>query len=413
LRVSRALEERAPRQARTERPPVVTPGGQPPVSRAQGWAALAIGGACFALALAGFHAVAAPGGGDILGSKLQHYEAAAGRYDTVFLGSSHVYRGFVPARFDAELAAHGLACHSFNLGIQYPHQLELEYLFRALLASGAGRLRRVLVEYVPLTPQIDPANAFQARAVHWHDLPATALALERILALERAEPGPIPLVPDPENPHSILGLVEQCLPSAWTLTRVHVQHAFKRAFLVDRWTDVLKGLGGRAHGQCAEWARTQGFLALEEDEARLAARGRGENSFTQRRAAFQADLEAFQRDVEVLRTQASAFGDEEWMEAGLRQVHDLSAYHRMASAARAKGVELVVVVMPSLSCERLLEERLGAELGVPVLRFNQPDEFPALYDPALRFDSGHLSADGAQAFSTLLALAWLRRGEAP
>jgi hypothetical protein len=365
------------------------------------------------LALAGFHAVAAPGGGDILGSKLQHYEAAAARYDTVFLGSSHVYRGFVPARFDSELAAQGVPCRSFNFGIQYPHQLELEYLFRALLSADTGRLARVLVEYVPLTPQVDPANAFQSRAVHWHDLAATALALERALAIECGEPGPIPLVPEPENPHSVLGLVEGCLPSVWTLARVHVQHAFKRAFLVNRWTDVLKGLSGRAHGQSAEWARTQGYLALEEDEARLAARGRGENSFTLRRAAFLDDLQSFQADVERLRRLRSSFGDEEWMEAGLHQVHDLRAYQRMAAAARAHRIELVVVVMPSLSCERAVEERLASELGVRVLRFNLPDEFPGLYDPALRFDSGHLSAAGAEAFSALLAQAWLGRREAP
>jgi hypothetical protein len=59
--------------------------------------------------------------------------------------------------------------------------------------------------------------------------------------------------------------------------------------------------------------------------------------------------------------------------------------------------------MPGLSADRRAEARLSAEAGVPVLRYDLPDAYPELYDPALRFDSGHLSAEGARHFSRLLA----------
>ena len=59
--------------------------------------------------------------------------------------------------------------------------------------------------------------------------------------------------------------------------------------------------------------------------------------------------------------------------------------------------------MPSQSANRPFEERLLEELDALVLRYNQPERYPALYDPSLRWDSGHLSAEGATYFSRLLA----------
>lgn len=367
---------------------------------------LAVYLAVLALALSFMRRVAAPGGGDILGSKLQHYLAEPERYDTVFLGSSHVYRAFVPEVFDARLGASGVPSSSFNLGVQYPHQLELEYLARAVLEAGRGRLRRLLIEYVTLMPQVDPDNAFHSRAVYWHDWPATSLALERTRGVAEATPGGIPLVTG-EDEHSVLGEVERLLPSWWAIDRVHLQHWAKRELLIARGPDVLKGLLGRAHGQTGEWARNRGYLSLEEDERRMGARGNADNSIRRRREAFLADLDGYAAEVRAVASEPRWFGDGEWVNAELLQVHDLAAYHAMAAAARREGVELVVVVMPSSNCDRPAEERLGAELGVPVLRFNRPQEFPELYSPELRYDSGHINEAGAVAFTELLARHWL------
>jgi hypothetical protein len=372
----------------------------------QGAAALA----AFALTLTGMQRVVAPGGGDLLASKLQQYQGAAARYDTVFLGSSRIYRGVVPPVFDGLLEASGVPSSSFNLGIQYPHQLELEYLTRQVLSSGRGHLERLFVEYLPLTPQVDPANAFHARAVHWHDWPATVLALERARAIDAELPGGIPLVVDPESEHSVLGELERLLPAWWTLGREHLQHWAKRELLVARRGDVVKGALGRPHGQTAEWGRLQGYLSLEEDERRMRGRGGEENSIQRRRALFLAGLADYSREVELLSREPSFFGDEEWMNAELCQVHDLAAYRTMVAACRRAGVEVCLVIMPSLSCERALEERLAQELSVPVLRYNLPREHPELYRPELRFDAGHLNQEGARVFSERLARDWLAHG---
>lgn len=353
--------------------------------------------------LAGAARVAAPGGGDLLGSKLEAYTRDAHALDTVFLGSSHVYRAFVPELFDAELAAHGASARSFNLGVQSSHVLELEYLTRHVLSAGRGALRRLLVEYQPLTPELDPANAFLARAVHWHDGAATALALECSGAA-----GPVRLIADTDE-RSLLGLAEDALPDWWELDRIHLQHFAKRALLVARWDDVAKGLLGRPHGQTAEWRRTRGYLSLEEDEQRVGTRNPA-NTYRLRREAFRAGLADYAIEVEELAREATFFGDEEWLDARLEQRHELAPYRRMAAAARAAGVEFILVVMPQNACDRPAEERL-AELGVPVFCFNRPQDYPELYDPELRFDSGHANAEGARLFTRRLAGHWLATRE--
>ena len=346
---------------------------------------------------------APPGGGDLLGSKLQHYLASVAQHDTVFLGSSHVYRAFVPAVFDAELAAAGVEARSFNLGVQSTHQLELEYLARLVLDEGRGHLARLFVEYQPFAPQLDLDNAFQARTVHWHDAEATALALARTHAAAAATPGGIPLVVS-EDEHSILGLAERCLPSWWRIDRVHLQHFAKRELCVARGPDLVENLRGRARG--GEWRANRGYLSLEEDERRAGARA-GTNPYRRRREAFLADLADYTAELAALEREPVFFGDGEWMDARLLQVPDFTAYRRMAAEARAAGVELVIVVMPAGTCDRAAEERLARELGVRVLRFNRPARFPALYEPELRFDSGHLAEAGARVFSVELARAWL------
>ncbi len=98
-----------------------------------------------------------------------------------------------------------------------------------------------------------------------------------------------------------------------------------------------------------------------------------------------------------------SFGDAEWVDAALTRVDDLELVRSIAEAVRARGVEFVLVILPSQSADRRFEERLIQELGSPVLRYNQPERYPQLYDPELRYDSGHLSAEGAVWFSQVLA----------
>ena len=359
----------------------------------------------FAAVLFLLRLLAAPGGGGIVGAKLEHYRSAADGYDTVFLGSSHVYRSFVPEVFDGALAEQGREARSFNFGVQLPNLYETHYLLREILDEGEGSLRRVFCEYMTLTPQVDPQNAFLPRTIYWHDLEETRVAVARARALATELEGGLRLAPEPS--HSITRYFTRPFPVSWRIGAEHVLHFMARALMVGRGKDVAKGLLGRRHGQTSAVSAGHGYLSLEAQRELLSARGQTANPYQRRHDHFLSDLAGYHERVEALRRSPVVFGDEEWMNADLQQVDDLELIRMMVAECRRAGVEFVLVFMPGNSCNRPFESRLQEELGVPVLRYNRPSEYPNLYEAGRRFDSGHLSAEGAIEFSRLLARDYL------
>src|SRR5262245_20462923 len=96
---------------------------------------IGLAGATFLLVGALLRAVAVPAGGNVIGGKLEYWRAHGSEYDTVFVGSSHVLRAFVPSEFDRTLAELGLGSRSFNFGVQAVQLLESRYLVREILAA--------------------------------------------------------------------------------------------------------------------------------------------------------------------------------------------------------------------------------------------------------------------------------------
>jgi hypothetical protein len=345
-------------------------------------------------------AVAAPGGGPVIGGKLEYWEQHAGEYDTVFLGSSHVFRGFVPEVYDGVLEEAGFPSSSFNFGVQSVNLVEARFLVQRILEHGQGHLRRMLFEYGWLVPQIDPRNAFAARTTYWHDWDATRVAMDRALAWEQRLGGDFVYVEDGTTNHSLFTVGDRLFSPGRRVAKEHFQHWLFDRLFAGRGKDALKGLLGRQHGETGRYGLADGYLSLEQEEQRL---GNDRNAYRARRERFQASQEAFAEDVRALENDAVHFGDGDWIDGELLRVDDLELVRALAQEVQARGVQFVLVVMPSQSCNRPFEERLLNELGVPVLRYNLPGRYPDLYAVEQRFDSGHLTASGAGILSRLLA----------
>lgn len=368
--------------------------------------------------------LAAPGGHDLIGSKRQVFGRRAGQVDTLLLGSSHVYRGIVPAQLDERLAAQGIASQTFNYGIQLPNLIELRYILREALAQARaaggqdggqdGGLKRVVLEYLRLVPQVDPQNAFVPRSIYWHDLEQTRLASERVAYwageleafsfVERTEPARGPEGGEVlRRAQSTTGFLDRALPDPLRARRDHGLHWLARLAMVGRHEDLARGVLGRDHALVSWVAPASGYVSLEDEAARLDAFGVRDNTYTRRNLEFRASLDAYAERVERLRTEPRVFGDEEWMNSALQQVDDLEVLRHMRDDCRELGAELVLVFMPSNSTDRELEARIEEQLEIPVLLYTDPDLYPSLYDPALRFDSGHFNVEGARAFTDVLA----------
>lgn len=360
--------------------------------------------ASFVLVGLALRAVAAPAGGSVIGGKLEYWRARAGEYDTVFLGSSHVFRAFVPAEFDRASAGFGLATRSFNFGVQAVHLLEQRYLLRQILGVRP-ELARVFFEYQWLTPQLDPENAFNPRTVYWHDAETTELAVERARHWGAVLGDELAFVEGENERHSVFTVLDRGLPPGTRAAEQHAQHWLTDLLFIGRGKDVLRGLLGRQHGQTARYGPQHGYISLEEDERNLAAGDtqNAQNSYRSRRERFLADQAGYRRALDTLDAAEQPFGDAEWVNAELTRVDDFELIASIAAETRARGVEFVLVILPSQSGNRPFEERLMEELGSLVLRYNLPERYPALYDPVNRWDSGHLSQEGARYFSRILA----------
>ena len=77
------------------------------------------------------------------------------------------------------------------------------------------------------------------------------------------------------------------------------------------------------------------------------------------------------------------------------------AYRDAAAKTRQSGASMIFVVTPVFSQSRLQFRQPPPP--EPLLSFNNSKTYPQLYDVAARVDDGHLSEEGAEMFTRLLA----------
>jgi hypothetical protein len=118
----------------------------------------------------------------VLREKSAWLAAHADDYDTLFIGTSRIYRGIKPSLFDELTAAAGVATHSFNLGIDAMSPPEDAYVFERIAALHPKRLRWVFIETGMIRPGVGYGGDDNVRSLHWHDTARTWLALRALLS---------------------------------------------------------------------------------------------------------------------------------------------------------------------------------------------------------------------------------------
>ena len=287
--------------------------------------------------------------------KLAQYRAHAADYDTVFVGTSRVLRGFDPRVFDQRMAELGQPTRSFNFGLVSMGFLEEVYLVDWILAQRPDRLRWLLVEPTERDAVMrlrgkdeNRVNQFTMRSVYWHGLEETALGLSTTWRSARK------------------------LPKKLELTRVHLLHA--------------------AH--------------------RLCNLGVGENLLN----LWLAD--GPRGDVLVEGFPSEAPRGAEWQETDEPEPHtnaveeparvDLEIMLDLAERTRAAGVRPVFVMPPTPQppvLSRWLDANTQWSAPADLLHYSRRTFPEILRDKDLFFfDEGHMNLRGAEFFTRRLAL---------
>ena len=308
----------------------------------------------------------------VFDEKRAYLLAHAGEFDTIFLGSSRVYRHFIPEQFDDAMRERGMPTHSFNFGIDGMVPPEIFFAADELLRLRP-RVRCVLIELLPVNPKIPKENTGTVRALWWHDWQHTLMAGQ---AARR-------------DPRWDLG-------EKFALSRMHAQ------LFVD-----LHASRGRGAGALSERliSRRVNRRANALHETRHAVEWIGANGFVpmSRGPLSESDATLYRSKLEAYRLTASDGLLPQDVRARLRQ---------LAAGIRAIGARPVFVITPAPDPRERVTDLRAQGVDADLIALNDPGTFPSLFDPAFLADNSHLTAAGAREFTRALAAEFAKLGRA-
>jgi hypothetical protein len=303
-------------------------------------------------------------------SKLKFLTERKDEFDTLFLGTSRFQYAVSPEIFDQITRENGIPTRAFNFGVDGMHPPENFYVLEQILKTKPRKLKWVFIEVSDIQTKWTDNVLGTQRLVYWHDWPRTALTLRKAL--------------DPRgNARWYIKLAR-----LWLARR---DFATNLALFTKQFGNV---------GRAADFCSSQNFqsasevaveLGLKRDGYRLA----GDAMSAERAARFK---ETLAREVADSRSKfIDPYADQ--------------AYRVAAAKIRRVGASTIFVVTPVI-WQSPIRFRRSPPPG-PLLSFNDSKTYPQLYDTSVRVDEGHLTREGSEDFTRLLAQEFVRHARQP
>jgi hypothetical protein len=314
-------------------------------------------------AIHAFHPPIVPKG---VAAKLEFFAQHKDEFDTLLVGTSCIYYSVSPEIFDRTTRESGLPTRAFNFGIDAMHPPENFYVLDQILKTQPRNLKWVFLETASLETKLHKVLGTE-RAVYWHDWARTSLILRKAL-----------------NPRGDARWYIK-VSRLWVARRdlaAHLTLFFQRFGNVGRATEVLSPQDRKSEADLELGPRRDGYrLAGDAMSAESAA------SFQERLAE-----EIAQARPKLL----DPCADE--------------AYRSYAARFREIGAAPLFVIPPLIFQSPLSfrESPPG-----PLFSFNDARAYPMLFDTKVRIDDAHLTREGAEEFTRLLAQEFVRRARQP
>jgi hypothetical protein len=333
-----------------------------------GNAAIAV--AAFTATSAFFHALLPPIIPKGVVAKLEFFAQHKDEFDTLLVGTSSIYYSVSPEIFDQVTTENGLPTRTFNFGIDAMHPPENFYVLDQILKTKPTKLKWVFLETADIETKLQKVLGTE-RAVYWHDWPRTKLALRKAF-----------------NPRGNTKWYIR-ISRLWVARRALITHL---KLFAQRFTNVGRGVelvSPRKHDRKAE---AEVELGPRRDGYRLA----GAAMSAEEAAGFQ---ERLAQEIGQARSKPlDLYADE--------------AYRDFAKRIRAIGAAPQFVV-PPLIFQSPVSFREPPPPPGPLFSFNNAASYPVLFDAQFRIDDAHLTKEGAEEFTRLLAREFVRRVRQP
>ena len=310
-------------------------------------------------------------------AKLRFFIRHKDEFDAVFIGSSHIYRHVVPETFDRTAADGGMPTRSFNFGIPGMHPPESFYILDQILRAKPSRLKWVFIE-------LEEAYPLSRRARESAHRPRTRTA-------RRLN----------ENQGTRRFLYWHNPALTWMAVRKSVNADGRRAWWRNAWF-VLRSKTVRLHlAVCLKNLANIGAAQDFEENATDSSESKSEQDQWAQQRGFEPRPEKMpSSDFSLYREEIAKYVAKN--EQRLLDPISEAGYREFAQRIRDHGANAIFVV-PPLVDQSDLRFRDEAGVGARVLAFNKADLYPALYDPRVHADREHLTLEGAQTFTRLLA----------
>lgn len=317
-----------------------------------------------------------------LRAKIEHLASQPDAYDTIFVGSSLVFRGIDPEVIDREFALRGREVRSFNLGVPGLDAFELEYLLRRLVEMDV-RADRLFVEHIPRrVTNPTGRRTLDDRTVYWHDLATTWSALRTIADSRESRARKLVLAIDQVR----------------LMARLYTNHATAASVLArflgrDDTFDYL------TRSDLIDRRGYQDPDSLQDERTRL------------RRRAYLEGVEEYKALVAATRAAVDRWRRDHDRGAALWDT-DVRGVRALVEHVSAPGREVIAFLPPMLG--KIGEAYALNELGAypELISVCDPDEYAVLYARDHHFDVAHLNARGAAACSAAVVRSYCEARDA-
>lgn len=295
--------------------------------------------------------------------KLRFFSSHKDEYDTIFIGSSRLYRQISPRVFDAELKASGHETKSINLAIDGMMLPESWYFFDQVMDQQPANLKWIIVELTDLDFKIPKSHRGTMNSVYWHDWKRMQVVLGEFWKLAASD----------------LEKKKKLKKTTVDLLALHTPLFFQSFTNLGRGYEFIESTFNREAPKPtgAMGIGRDGYIApphpstMNRDvkpEYRLALKKLGEPPR--------------ERDTRLLRGIATEMA---------RTAHSRS------------GVSLLFIVPPTMKPIRETWIKGEKESKPVVFSFNDPVTFPQFYDENRRMDMEHINRDAGIELTKLFA----------
>lgn len=308
----------------------------------------------------------------VVSSKLENFSEKKNEYNTIFIGSSRIYRHIVPSKFDNLVESQGHNIKSYNFGVPGMQVPETYFLLKKILAMKPKNLEFVFIELYDVNLSVARENLRTNRVIYWHTWEHTLWLYDLILDSDRRLLRKLNLL----RLHTI--------PLAYNLANVGKGDRLIQWILNPE--DEENTTFDPGSNKVFKNPGLDGYLPIEEETDIV---------FKNRRQDFLANLDTYRQKVELISLPVD--------EVEALKPDQLEVIKKLIQLVKDSSATPIFIITPVLEKEaHLLAANTKGD--VPILfSFNDPTEYPSLYDPEYRLDIGHLKDKGAREFTKLLS----------